>query len=388
MEMGRLDCVPQGESVADFMAKRKNDANDVLVRLEQGDPEYVELWEITRQWSLNEFQNIYKWLGARFDHDFYESEVGPESKQLVMERYEKGEVFEVNNGAIGVQLEKYGMPFLVLIKSNGAGLYATKDLALAKRKFEQYNIQRSVYVVDAAQSLHFQQVFKTLELMGFENASKCFHLAYGLVVRPDGKMSSRKGTVIYFSRLKDMLGEKIDRDFLEKYIGEWSEEELEQARRAIAVGTIRYGMLNVDPSKDITFSLDDWAAKTGDTGPYLMYGYARIKSIQRRVPMPDGMTVDNFNPSLLTTKRDRFMMLQMTQFWPVIHRPAHTYKPHLVCKFLYQLSQNFMSWYEASPIISAETDELQCTRLVFITAIANLLKVGLGLLSIQVIERM
>lgn len=144
------------------------------------------------QWCLDEFKRIYRWLNARFDHDFFESEVAAESKQTVAEYQAKG-VFVMNDGAVGADLSQVGLGFQILLKRDGTGLYATKDLALARRKFEQFHIDKSIYVVDSAQSFHFQQVFATLKMMGYPQAERCYHLPYGLVILPDGKMSSRKG---------------------------------------------------------------------------------------------------------------------------------------------------------------------------------------------------
>jgi arginyl-tRNA synthetase len=298
-EFGRVsgtDMTDLSRTVEEQIAERVAETGAMLQRLEAGEPVASRLWDVTKQWSLDEFHSIYDWLGAHFDVDFFESTVSHESKQMCLDYHKQGLLTELEGGAIGADLGKLGT--LVLIKSNGTGLYATKDIALAKRKFEEFGVDRSIYVVDSSQILHFQQVFKTLELVGFEQAARCAHLKYGQVVLPDGKMSSRKGNVVFFSDLKKQLTAEITRDFMYEYTPEgakqksaesgkdepvWPDDEIAMATQRIAVATIRYRMLNNDPIKSVEFDLPKWSAKTGNTGPYLMYTLCRAKSILRKV---------------------------------------------------------------------------------------------------------
>ncbi|ETO06220.1 hypothetical protein RFI_31177, partial [Reticulomyxa filosa] len=292
------------ESILDVYERYVAESRQVLSGLERKDPQWHVLWKKTRQWSVDEFHDIYKWFGARFDHDFCESECSEESRKLVTEYYDKG-VLEMSEGAVGCRLDDQGLGFCMLLKSDGSSLYATKDLVLAKRKFDQYKVDYSIYVVDAAQSLHFKQVFAVLKKMGYSQAEKCFHLPYGLVILSSGKMSTRMGNVILFQQLKQLLCDEINAKFFDrlKATGKlfssdheddvsslddtsleskkklsckkksraveqqpWSEQELKDAERAISVGCIRYGMLNHDTNKDIVFDLQKWTLSTGDTG--------------------------------------------------------------------------------------------------------------------------
>ena len=193
-ELGRLPtaAITPGLTVLEEWEKRKGEVRATLLGMEHGDKELVDFWQMTREWSLAEFRRIYAWLNVRFDHDFYESEVSEESRVLANEFYQRG-VFINSNGAIGADLSAYHLGFCMVLKSDGSGLYATKDLALAKRKFDQFGGDKSIYIVDAAQSLHFQQVFKTLELMGYEQASQCEHIAYGQVVLSSGQDEQSSG---------------------------------------------------------------------------------------------------------------------------------------------------------------------------------------------------
>ena len=203
----------------------------VLRAIESKQGPIFEEWKETREWSLADFDEIYRWIDARFDHFFYESDVSEESQEIVDE-YLKSGVFANSDGAVGLDLKEEKLGFVIVRKTDGNTTYATKDLALARVKFRQYQIKKSIYVVASEQNLHFKQVFRTLEKMGFSEAKDCFHLSYGMVVLPDGKMSSRKGNIIKFRELRERMEQEMDKN-LEKYRGEWSEAEIADIRRKL-----------------------------------------------------------------------------------------------------------------------------------------------------------
>ena len=315
--------LPSDVSVAEEITKRQTGVQEVLKALESNEPEVTSLWHKTRQWSLDEFKEIYKWLGAEFVHDFYESDVGDLGKKLVQQYLKKG-VFVKSEGAIGVDLSDDKLPFFLGLKSDGSGLYSTKDLALAQMKFDRFGIDKSVYVVDSSQSLHFQQVFKTLQRMGYKKAQDCYHLSYGMVERADGKMSSRKGNVILFSQLKELLLNKIKTEFLNKYESQWPAKQIEDVAHKIAVGTIRYGMLNQDNNKNIIFDLNEWTSQTGNTGPYMMYAYARIQSILRDLGDRDlgGRDFSKVDWSVLNHKTEHLILRRLMFFQDTVLKSA------------------------------------------------------------------
>ncbi|KAL0489271.1 arginine tRS [Acrasis kona] len=385
-EIGRREGIDLDKElkIASEIQKRNTQVKHVLSCMEKNLKNITLLWKVTRKWSIDDFQKIYQWVGCRFDHFFHESDVGDESKQMVQDAYKEGKLI-MSEGAIGADLTKYKLNFCVLLTSAGNGLYATKDLALAKRKFEEYKVDRSIYVVDASQSLHFQQVFKTLEVLGFKQASKCYHLAYGLVVLPDGKMSSRKGNIIMFSQLRDQLSQTIYKDYLAKYEGQWDTQEIQTAVQRIAVSTIKYGMLNQDNKKDIVFSMKDWTAKSGNTGPYLMYAYTRTRSIILKVGEVDQSLVDF---SLLTAQSEISVMSALGRFPSVVQRAASEYKAQSICSYLYGLAKLFSTMYEEVSVMKAENEALKVTRLNLVDAVGLVLRKGLNILGIQTIERM
>lgn len=385
VELYRRDgALPAGTPVAEEFRRRNAEVSAVLQAIESGGGEIWEQWRETKEWSLEEFRRIYAWVDARFDHWFYESELGEESKALVREHQEDG-VFVASEGAVGADLSAFGLGFCVLIKTDGTALYATRDLALAKRKFEQYGIDRSLYVVDDAQTLHFQQVFKCLELMGYEQASQCQHLGYAQVVLPDGKMSSRKGNVILFSQLEERLLSKVHADFLGKYEGQWSSQEIAEAAHRLALATMRYGMLNQLNGSKIVFDLDEWSARSGNTGPYMMYAYARTRSILRQVGEVDESLVDW---TLLEHELESELIGFLADYPRIVERAAEQLSPQVVCTYAYELSKKFSRWYKACSVLHAESDALRATRLKLVDATGRVVQHALSLLGIATIERM
>lgn len=376
--------LPEETGVLEEFRRRSAEVSAVLQAVESGAGETYDLWQTTRDWSMDEFHRIYDWLGCRFDHWFYESELGEPSKALVREHQQKGTFIE-SQGAVGADLSEFDLGFCVLIKTDGTALYATRDLALAKRKFEEFGVDRSLYVVDSAQTLHFQQVFKCLELMGYEQAAKCQHLPYGQVVLPDGKMSSRKGNVILFSQLEQRLLAKINADFLDKYVGEWPAEEIAEAAHLIAMATMRYGMLNQIHASKIVFDLDEWSAQTGNTGPYLMYAYARTRSILRQVGEVDAAQVDW---SLLTHETESDLLGWLSDYPRHAERAATELLPQILCAYTYELARKFSRMYKECSVLHAETEALKATRLHLIDATGRVIQHALSLLGIRTIERM
>lgn len=362
----------------------QKEIGDILRRLEAKEPELTEIWNETREWSLDDFDEIYGWLDVHFDRVFFESEVDEEGKQIVMEEAEKG-TFVRSEGAIGLDLNDVDLGFCLLLKSDGNTLYSTKDLALAKKKFDDYKIERNIYVVGAEQTLHFKQVFEVLKRMGYTQAEKCFHLPYGLVMLPEGKMSSRDGNVILFSQLQKEMNNYIQSNYLNQFRGVWAEEEIEETTRRVAVAAIKYGMLNQDPNKQIIFSMEDWLVSEGDTGTYLIYAYVRIRSIARQVE--EAITTD-VDYSILTHANEQALIRQLFDFNDLIWNAGEQYRPSLVSRMLFDLAKSFSRAYSTCSVKHAESSELRAARLLLFHCVAEALKQGLFLLGITPPERM
>lgn len=357
--------------------ENKDQLTEILKQLHAKDGHYYELWKETREWSIDLMKKVYDWAGVKFDSWYWESDVDAASVKLVQEYYQKG-LFIKDQGAIGIDLSDEKLGFCLLLKSDGTGLYATKDLELAKRKFVDQKIEKSIYVVDNRQSLHFKQVFKTLEKMGFENAKDCYHLQYEMVELPDGAMSSRKGNVVPIQTLIDQMDQKIKEEHLKKYQGVWSVDEINETAHIVASGAIKYGMTRVDANKKIIFNLDEWLKLDGESGPYIQYVYARIQSMLAKIGDYQCTSLSELNHPL-----ELNLIKQMNKFNDVISVCVVQNKTHPLCSYLYELSKNYNSFYAECSVIGAQTEALKFARAELSKSVAICLRKGLSLLGIK-----
>jgi len=379
------------EPVLPLWQSRNDEVGQVLADIESGQGELHDLWKETRQWSIDDFMEHYRWLDCRFDHWFYESEFAESSKQLVRKFQDDG-VFIESDGAIGADLSSDKLGFAILTKSNGTATYASRDLVLATKKFEEFGVDRSVYVVDEAQTLHFNQVFKCLERMGYKQAKGCHHHAYGRVVladpdKPAGyrQISSRAGDATLFSELRNGLEQSVREKFLAGFEGEWPQEEIDTAADALGLAAIRYGMLRQSNDSMIVFDIGRWTEPKGETGTYLLYAYARIQSIKRKTGLEASGTADW---SLLAHDTEGDLVGQLADYHSVVERAASEFSPNHLCSYAYTLCKGFSRFYRDCPIKAAESEELQLARISLADAVGRTLAHCLSLLGIRVIDRM
>lgn len=363
----------------------KAEVGTILKSIESKSGKYFETWKVTRQYCLDDFNRIYKWLDVKFDHFFYESEVS-EASQAIVDEYMKKGLFVVDNGAVGFDMTDKKLGFFMARKSNGTTPYITKDLALAKVKFNDFDIDRSIYVVGSEQNFHFKQLFYALEKMGFPQASQCYHLSYGMVVRPDGKMSSRSGNSFTFFQLIDLVIAEIH-TYLEKYSTEWSVEQREDTAHKLAVGAIKYGMLQADPNKEIVFDPKEWVSFEGNSGPYLMYSYARTQSILRKAT-EQGLKGSLDHLDLLTHESERDLMRHLYDFNKVTINACDNYRPSTIANHLFFTCKAYNRFYTEVSVMKAETEDLRAARLSLLQAFGDTLKTGLYLLGITPPEKM
>ncbi|PRP93064.1 Arginine--tRNA ligase [Enhygromyxa salina] len=384
------------EAAAASYAAARERMSVILRGIETRDPTYYELWQRTRQWSLDAFEEIYEWTQVEFDRVFYESEVDEPGLKIVDEFLEKG-VFIESRGAIGIENpEIKHMPFFMLRKSDGTGLYATKDLALARMKFEEFGIDRSIYVVDARQSDHFKQVFLTLKKMGFAQAELCEHVGYEMVELPDGAMSSRKGNVILFRALREQLASSLEASFFHAFRGEWSDEEIDTALHQVSLGAIKYGMLARDNNQKIVFDMAKWTeVQGGDGGAALQYVSARTTSLLRKAA-ERGMTIDE---GLLTGETatqagtlgeiaERALMQALIGLPGSVAQAASTLRPSILCGQLYGLAKAYNRFQQECNVIHQDDPGVVQARLLLVKATQAALGWGLSLLGIPAPERM
>lgn len=384
-EMYAGACIALEDATPEQLPQMEKEISAILREIEAKQGPRYEYWKVTRQWSLDAFVEIYRWLNVHFDQYFYESEVSEESQAIVSDYVTKG-VFQESDGAIGVDLKNEKMGFAMLRKRDGNTLYLTKDLALARRKFEEFKIAKSIYVVASEQNLHFRQAFRLMELMGFKQAKDCFHLSYGMVTLPDGKMSSRKGNVIPFTLLQQRLTEELAKQ-LEKYRGEWSEQEMRETNQKLCIGAIKFGMLFSDPVKDIVFDIKDWLSFEGNTGPYLMYSYARTRSILRKAG-EQGVKPLATAPISADTEEEWEVIRFVYDFNDAVENATLTNKPSVLAHHLYNMCRAFNRFHTNVSVLKAETPEKMLARVTLLEAFSSTLARGLDLLGMTPPERM
>lgn len=388
-----------GDTEADGKLQRaRARMTEILQKLEARDPELTEIWKETRQWSLDDFDEIYQWCLVQFDRVFYESEVDEPGLQIVQEYLDKG-IFVQSEGAVGIFNEEIKhMPFFMLRKRDGTSLYATKDLALARLKFEEHDVDRSIYVVDSRQSDHFRHVFATLAKMGFEQAHKCEHVPYEMVELPSGPMSSRKGNVMPFRELRERMLSQLESAYLGKYRGDWPDEEIERTAHQLALGAIKYGMLNRDVNQKIVFDLDAWMNLEGNTGPYLQYTATRAASILRKAEagekrLDSGLLEDDAvlaaATGALEQPEERELVLALDGLRTTVHQAAQSLRPSVLCTYLHRLAQSVNRFVTSKNcrVIQSEGD-LLAGRLLLVTAAHRALVWGLWRLGIPAPDRM
>ncbi len=372
------------ENDPEIYEKNKKELTLILKQLENQQGEFFDLWIETRQWSIDLMNSVYQWADVQFDRWYWESEVDSDSVKTIRKYFAEGKLQE-SQGAIGLDLENEKLGFCLLLKSDGTGLYATKDIELARRKFEEFKIKKSIYVVDMRQALHFKQVFRALEHLGFEQSKDCFHLQYNFVELPDGAMSSRKGNIVPLNNLVHQMRHHVRSHYLKRYKEDWTETEMELVSDQVAKGAIKYGMLKQDTNKKIVFDMDEWLKLDGDSGPFIQYSYARINSLMKKFKQSELISSEG---SLLSHSAEKKLMLHLAHMNSVIFAASEGAKPALLCNYLFDAAKKFNHFYHECSIGQAETAELKNARLVLTKATGMILKNGLALLGIPVPERM
>lgn len=355
-------------------------------RWDAGDPYVRQLWLETREWSLEELRDILDMLDVKIDVWFFESEVDEPSKKIVEEliargiaedeRPQGGPVIVKIDEKLGLTKEKYRTA--VILRSDGTSLYLTKDLALAQVKFDTYHVDRSIYVVDNRQSLHFQQAFKILELWGFPQAEKCFHLAYGFVSLPEGAMSARRGRVVLFKDVADEAVRRVLEVSREKN-PDLPEEQRAAVSGMIGLGALAYSMLAVDNNKDIVFDMEEALSFEGRTGPYIQNAHVRANSILRKAGgAPQAARFD-----YPLTAHEVELIEQISRLPGVVQQAASEYRPLVVASYAYDLANAFHSFYHSVPVTQAEEEAVRAARLRLVAAAKQTIANALRLLDIK-----
>jgi arginyl-tRNA synthetase len=348
---------------------------------ERKDPDFVQLWEETKAWSMEDFRRIYAQLDIHFDVWFYESEVEEPGREMVGELLERG-IAEISDGLPVVKIdEKLGLEketyrTLPILRSDGTTLYSTKDLALTREKFETYGVDRAIWVVDVRQSLYFQQIFKILELWGFEQAAKCFHLSYETVMLPSGAMSSRSGNAVLYDDVANIVLKRA-REIIEEKNPTLPDELKAQIARDVGIGSMKYSMLARDNNRVFVFDIEEALSFEGHAAPYIQYAHARACRILEKVDSVPTGTLEF--PEV--TPEEVNLIEQIAAFPAEVERAAAEYKPLVIAAYVYELAKRFNDFYRACPVLTAEEPQ-RSARLALVAAARQTLANGLSLLGI------
>lgn len=376
----------------------ESEVRAIYARWDKRDPEIVELWERTRQWSLDGFVQMYELLDIRFDKYYFNSQEEQPGKQVVEELVQRGIATDERpqGGAVIVKIDdllgtKEKFRTAVILRSDGTALYATEDLALVQHKFRDYpNLSKSIYIVDVRQSLHFTQVFKILEIAGYEKAKQCAHVSYELVTLPGNVvMSSREGTVVL---LENLIREAIDRarEEAKKKNPNLSAEQLEAVAKAVGLGALKYPMLARENTKLVTFDWQSALDFNGQAAPYIQYAHVRCNSILRKA----GIQVDRYTSAQIEATFDYALdpseielIEAISRFPAEVQKAAEEYKPLVIASHGYEIAKAFASFYDKCPVIQAE-ENVRAARLELVLAARQTMANALYLLGIQAPEVM
>jgi len=361
----------------------KEQAQRYLRQWEAGDKEIRKLWKTMSGWALEGFKQTYKEFGSEFDVWFKESEFYNKAKPIIDEGIEK-KIFRKNEqGALVADLDsdKDGIPNKTVLRSDGTSIYLTNDLALTKHKFQKYRLDEAIWVVASEQNLYFRQLFRIFEKLGYKWSGKCKHLSYGMVFLPEGRLKSREGRIIEADELLEMVKALARKEIEKRH--KLPKHVLEMRISTIALAAIKFFMLRIDASKDMVFDMKKAVSFDGETGPYVQYTYARAKSILRKYKK------NHASPdySLMDSGQEHRLVSLLAEFPSVVEQSTRTLSPHTICHCLISLSEAFNSFYHSFPVLEAEPG-LREARVELVEAVSQVLKNGLALLNIDVLEEM
>ena len=360
------------------------EARELLLKWEADDPQVRALWEMMNGWVYAGFEETYRRLGISFDRTYYESETYKLGKALILKGLEDGVLYSREDGSVWANLEDEGLDHKLLLRSDGTSVYMTQDIGTARQRFSEFEFDSHIYVVGNEQNYHFQVLALVLKKLGYEWADRLFHLSYGMVELPEGKMKSREGTVVDADDLMDEM-ERTARQMSEELgkLDGFEEEEKKRIYRQVGMGALKYFILKVDARKNMTFDPRESVDFNGNTGPFIQYTYARIMSLIRKgadIPKKAG-------DSPLIDKEVTLIRI-MYDYPEVIREAADLHNPSLVANFLYELAKEFNQYYHDHSILSAEKEGLIQMRLLLVEVIGQVIESGMGLLGIEMPERM
>jgi arginyl-tRNA synthetase len=366
------------------------EAREMLVKWENNDPEVRALWRKMNEWVYAGFDVTYKALGVSFDKIYYESETYLEGKEKVLEGLDKGLFFRKEDGSVWADLTPEGLDEKLLLRSDGTSVYMTQDIGTAKLRFRDYPIDKMIYVVGNEQNYHFQVLSILLDKLGFEWGKDLVHFSYGMVELPNGKMKSREGTVVDADDLvAEMIGSarKMSEDKINK-LTDLSEDEANEIARIVGLGALKYFILKVDARKNMLFNPAESIDFNGNTGPFIQYTYARIRSILRKASEA-GISIPETLSAQTDLSEKEISLIQMLADFPnVVKQAGSDYNPSCIANYCYDLVKEYNQFYHDFSILHEEDENKKTFRLVLSAEISKIIRTGMGLLGIEVPERM
>ena len=365
------------------------EAHDMLVRWEQGDEEVRALWKKMNDWVYQGFDETYKAMGVGFDKIYYESETYLEGKAKVEEGLAKELFFRKPDGSVWADLSDEGLDQKLLLRADGTSVYMTQDIGTAALRFKDYPIDKMIYVVGNEQNYHFQVLSILLDRLGFKWGKELVHFSYGMVELPNGKMKSREGTVVDADELMEEMVSAARRtsEELGKF-ADMTENERNEIARIVGMGALKYFILKVDARKNMLFNPEESIDFNGNTGPFIQYTYARIRSIMRKAEA-EGIVLPSVLPDTLPLNEKEVQLIQkLNSFETVVEQAGKDYSPSGIANYCYELTKDFNQFYHDYSILNAESAEAKTLRLALAKNVAKTIKNGMQLLGIEVPERM
>ena len=387
-EIKQLVAEGMDEEKAKQEAPLIKEAHAMLVKWEQGDAEVRALWEKMNSWVYAGFDQTYKALGVSFDKIYYESQTYLKGKAKVEEGLEKGLFERHEDNSVWADLTDEGLDQKLLLRSDGTSVYMTQDIGTAEMRYEDYPIDKMIYVVGNEQNYHFQVLSILLDRLGFKWGKELVHFSYGMVELPNGKMKSREGTVVDADDLIAAMIADARRtsDELGKF-DDMTEEERQQIARIVGMGALKYFILKVDARKNMLFNPEESIDFNGNTGPFIQYTHARIRSILRKAEAQEGAMGAAEGGATLNAK-EIDLIQKLNAFPAAVEQAGKDYSPSGIANYCYELTKEFNQWYHDYSILNAESTEIKNTRLLLARNVAKVIKNAMGLLGIEVPERM
>lgn len=378
------------KNLAEKNSPLMQEAHDMLVKWEQGDPEVRGLWSTMNDWVYAGFDETYKALGVTFDKIYYESNTYLEGKDKVQEGLDKGFFYRKEDNSVWADLTAEGLDHKLLLRGDGTSVYMTQDIGTAKLRFQDYPINKMIYVVGNEQNYHFQVLSILLDKLGFEWGKDLVHFSYGMVELPNGKMKSREGTVVDADDLVEKMisdAKQMSADKINKLTG-ITEDEANEIARVVGLGALKYFILKVDPRKNMLFNPEESIDFNGNTGPFIQYTYARIRSVLRKAAEADLTIPEAIASHVELSEKEEGLIQMLADFATTVRAAGADYSPSTIANYCFDLTKEFNQFYHDYSILREEDEQKKIFRLMLSANVAKIIRLGMGLLGIEVPERM